>query len=248
MLLNTRKNYISKCLIFNISILLLLQQFSFAQSNSNVSSTKQQSSKFNKKALYGIKPFKPGDGLYISTFPDTTSFLNNIFSIDDMGYVDFPIVGRSNVSSKTEDELITFLKSNFQQYMRTPNVTVKPMIRVSLIGGFNTPGLYYFDYSASVWDAIQRAGGPTLEDGLKDMVWERDRDEVVDDLLPYFEKGVSLKNMGFRSGDQLVTPSDSGPSIGETIEGTIGVLSFFTGIFMIYMTYQQMVVLSQYGR
>ncbi len=163
-----------------------------------------------------------------------------------MGNVDFPIVGRSNVSSKTEDELITFLKSNFQQYIRTPNVVVKPMMRVSLIGGFTTPGLYYFDYSTSVWDAVRIAGGPTMENGLKDMVWERDRDEVVDDLLPYFEKGVSLKNMGFKSGDQFITPTIPGPTFAESIEFVMGLASFVTGLYMLYFTYQQQMILAQY--
>ena len=56
------------------------------------------------------KPFKPGDGILISTFPDTTSFLNNTFPIDDMGFVDFPIVGKVAVSSMSNEELGTFIK------------------------------------------------------------------------------------------------------------------------------------------
>jgi len=244
--INFRKNYISKLIIINISILLLLQQFTYAQVNSSSNSQGSNTKTFNKYQLTDSKPFKPGDGILISTFPDTASFLNKTFPIDDMGYVDFPIVGKIAVSSMTVEELSTFIKEKFQQYIRTPNISIKPMLRISLIGGFITPGLHYVDYSMSMWDAVRLGGGPSLEAGLKDMVWERDGEEVVDDILPYFEKGISLKNMGFKSGDQLVTPTALPTSLGESVEFVMGLATFVTSLYMTYLTYQlQVRVLQQ---
>jgi protein involved in polysaccharide export with SLBB domain len=247
-LINFRENYISKLIIINISILLLLQQFAYTQVNSNATGQNTNSKTFSKYQLTDSKPFKRGDGILISTFPDTTSFLNNTFPIDDMGFVDFPIVGKVAVSSMSNEELSTFIKEKFQQYIRTPNISIKPMMRISLIGGFMTPGLHYVDYSMSMWDAVRLGGGPSLEMGLKDMVWERDGDEVVDNIIPYFEKGISLKNMGFKSGDQLVTPTALGPTLGESIEFVLGLATFATGLYLTYFTYQLQIRVLQQGR
>ncbi len=65
---------------------------------------------------------------------------------------------------------------------------VKPAIRVSVIGGVNNPGFYYIDQNSSLWEVLKIAGGTTFEDGLKDMTWERDRDEINDNLVPYWKK------------------------------------------------------------
>lgn len=228
-------------MIITISIFLLFQQSIYAQ----VSTQKNSSTKFNKYQLSNLKSFKPGDGILINTFPDTLSFLNDTFPIDDMGFVDFPIVGKVSVSSMTTKELSIFIKNKFQQYIRTPNISIKPLLRISLIGGFTSPGLFYVDQSSSVWEAVRRAGGPTFETGLENMVWSRNGEEVVDNILPYFEKGISLKNMGFKSGDQLWTPSSNETFWDDFRTDVIPLLSFAVTIFTIYLTYQQQQILIQ---
>jgi len=216
-----------------IILLFIFSQFVFSN----------QIQKTNKRYSTGLNPFKPGDGLYISTLPDTMSFFNRVLSIDDMGYAEFPIIGRVDVTNMSSLELTEFVKKNFQQYLRTPNVFVKPMLRASILGGVANPGLYYFDYHQSLWDVVRVAGGTTMEGGIKEMVWERDRDEVVDDLIPYFEKGISLKNMGFRSGDQLWTPTPGETFWDSFRTDVIPILSFAVTIFTVYITYQQQQIL-----
>ncbi len=110
------------------------------------------------------------------------------------------------------------------------------------------PGLYYFDYHQSLWDVVREAGGTSFEDGIKEMVWERNRDEVVDDLIPYFQKGVSLKNMGFRSGDQLWTPSSDETFWDSFRTDIIPIMSFATTIIFFYFSYQQQLALLQATR
>ena len=228
--------------------MLLFQQFAYTQVNQRSRAQNNNSKIFNKYQLTETNPFKPGDGILISTFPDTTSFLNNTFSIDDMGFVDFPSVGKVSISALTSEELDSFIKENFQQYIRTPNVSIKPMMRISLIGGFTTPGLYYIDHSTSMWDAVRLGGGLTLETGLEEMVWERDGDEVVDNIIPYFEKGVYLKNMGFKSVDQLITPTALDPTLEESIGFFMGLATFATSLYMAYLTYQLQIQLVQQRR
>jgi protein involved in polysaccharide export with SLBB domain len=183
--------------------------------------------------------YLPGDGLSISTFPDTTSFLNKVFQIDDRGYVDFPLVGKAQVSNMTEEQLVTFVRDNFKLYTRSPNVSIKSMLRLSMIGGFIRPGLFYVDYDMSFWNAIQLSGGPVLEDGIKEMQWERNGVRVKDDLRPFYEQGVSLKSMGFKSGDIIWTPSPGAETtLDIIIRDVIPILAFATTIMMAWLAYQ----------
>ncbi|NOX87861.1 MAG: hypothetical protein GXO77_02465 [Calditrichaeota bacterium] len=184
-------------------------------------------------------PFTPGDGLLISTFPDTTSFLNGTFAIDDRGYVELPIVGKVRVSKMTVEDLIFFLKTNYESYLRFPNIYVKPLVRVSLLGGFVRPGLYYVDINSSLWDVIYLAGGTLMEDGIYNLRWERREKEQSSNLVSFFERGISLKRMGFKSGDILWTPSPTRKNFWDKVRDVMPILTFATTIWAIYNTYQR---------
>ena len=76
-----------------------------------------------------------------------------------------------------------------------------------LLDNFANPGLFYVDPDYSMWDLVRMAGGTTRENGLKRMKWERDRDVVQENLIPFYESGKALSSIGFRSGDQIWTPT-----------------------------------------
>ena len=192
-------------------------------------------------------PFKPGDALFISVFPDTSSFLNGTYPIDDRGFAEFPIIGKMNVSKMTIIELKDVLKATFKSYLRSTDMYIKPLIRVSLTGGFFRPGLYYVDYNSSVWELIRRGGGPTLDEGLYAITWQRDGDDI-DDLMPYFEKGVSLKKMGFKSGDQIWTPNLPPRTFWDITRDLLPILTFATTIMLTYYTIQTNFIYLQSGR
>jgi len=194
-------------------------------------------------------PFVPGDAISISTFPDTASFLNNMFAIDDVGMVEFPIVGKVKITGMTVTQLQEYLKAQFKAYLRYPNIIVKPMIRISILGGVPRPGLYYVDEQNSLWEVMKMAGGTRLEEGLADLRWERSHDEVIDDLIPYFQSGISLRQMGFKSGDQLWTPSERPKTFAEVFSGQIiPLITFATTMFLLYWNYQVQIRLIESGR
>ncbi len=188
---------------------------------------------------WGEFPFTPGDGLLISTLPDTTSFLNGVFAIDDRGYAELPIIGKVHVSQMTVQQMLDFLKKNYENYLRYPNFYVKPVVRVSLLGGFVRPGLYYVDINSSLWDVVHLAGGTLTEDGIKDLRWQHGDKEISDHIVALYERGVSLKRMGFKSGDIFWTPSPTRPTFWDHVRDVLPVLSFATTIWAIYNTYQR---------
>lgn len=151
--------------------------------------------------------FKPGEAILVSVVPDTSSFLNGIYKIDDNGNIDFPVIGNIQILQMTESQLIDTIKNRCIDYLPFPNLTISSMIRLSLFGGFQRPGLYWIDSKKSLWDAIQISGGLLREDGLKLLRWERDGKVISNSLVQYFQSGISLSQIGFQSGDQLCITS-----------------------------------------
>ncbi len=149
---------------------------------------------------------KPGEAIRIYAFPDTGSFINGFYPVDGEGKIYLPIIGKMTVLGMSEKSFLDTLKTQYISYLRYPNLQVRHSIRISLLGGFQRPGLYYIDPDYSLWDAVYLAGGTTREDGLKRMQWERDRLPVTGDIIPYYQSGQSLRSIGFKSGDQLWTP------------------------------------------
>lgn len=159
--------------------------------------------KVDKKNLI----FTPGDAIEIRVFPDTTSFPNGIYPIDDRGFVYLPIIGYMKVSDKTTSTVESYLKDAYVNFLPQPNVQVRPLIRASLLGGFLEPGLYWIDPRENMWNLIERAGGTEREDGIEKSEWKRSNVTITKNLVPYIESGKSLETIGFKSGDQiLVTP------------------------------------------
>lgn len=156
---------------------------------------------------YG-KRFMPGDGVRITVYPDSQSFLNGEYPIDSDGNIFLPIVGKYFILNQTPQNFQKYLSTTFTPYLRFPEVQVQPLVRVSLLGGFERPGLYFVEPERSIWDLIHLAGGPVHENGLRHMRWERDRSIVNKDLIKYIESGESIQKIGFISGDQIWTPSE----------------------------------------
>lgn len=153
----------------------------------------------------GVRPlsFKPGDALEITTYPDTGAFPSGFYPIDGEGFVDFPILGYIKVVNMSSEELAKLLADKYVDFMRYPHMRIRPVIRIALNGGFYRPGLYWIDPHASLWEAIQEAGGTLRSDGFKKLKWERNKALVNKDLVSLLQDGKSLYQIGFQSGDQV---------------------------------------------
>ncbi len=180
--------------------------------------------------------FNAGDGLRITVPLDSTSFINGIYPIDGDGNIFLPIIGQYNVTSKSPEEFNIFLKSAYEQYLHYPEIQVTPLIRVGVLGGFNQSGMYYVEPQSSMWDLISMAGGTVHERGLKKMTWERDRKVLNKNLIPYLESGKSLQAIGFKSGDQIWTPSDNRSFREVLVRDILPVATFFLSFYVGIMT------------
>jgi protein involved in polysaccharide export with SLBB domain len=193
-----------------------------------------------------IRPFVKGDAVRIMVAPDSVHFINGIYQIDDNGSVFLPIIGNVKIDTMSEKELSSFLNAVYLHYLRYPSLQVQPLIRVSLLGGFQKPGLFYVSPSSSLWEVVALAGGPVREDGLKKMKWERNGILKGMELLTPMESGVSLATMGIKSGDQLwIThvPKRDGWEIFTTdilpiVSISVSAVSATASLYFVYQTFK----------
>ncbi|MEJ2637907.1 MAG: polysaccharide biosynthesis/export family protein [Calditrichia bacterium] len=182
--------------------------------------------------------FHAGDAVQISVFPDTTSFLNGTFPIDGAGDVTLPMRGKVKITNMNDKEFVQYLNENYSQYLRAPNLQVRPLIRASLIGGFSTPGSYYIDRNATLWQLVRLGGGIVLENGLKRMRWERNNRSLQKNLVPLFESDKSLQEIGFRSGDQIWVPAERNRTFIDRVSQIVPFITVGLSVYTFYLTYQ----------
>lgn len=169
----------------------------------------------------------PGDGIKISVYPDTDHFINGIYKISSKGYADLPIIGKFKVTEKTCEELNTDLKKRYIDYLKFPNIQITPQVRVTTVGGFRAPGLYWIHPYDGIWEVVQNSGGPIRSDGIEKIKWVRSGEDMGDSLVHAFESGISLTDMGFKSGDQLtLTTRAERRGIDVFLQDVLPVISF----------------------
>ena len=139
------------------------------------------SSFFNKKDIeYRMQP---GDNLYIkvvSLDEQTTILLNpsgtggyymnsdpaiylNSYTVDDKGYLDFPLTGRILVKNLTVAEIKEKIQEELQEYLKEFVVIVKMVnFNLTILGEVNRSGQYkVYQNSINLFEAVSMAGDLT---------------------------------------------------------------------------------------
>lgn len=168
-----------------------------------ISQSRSQENVQNSMVLFSDSVFSPGDAIRITASADTGSFINGDYTISMDGTAFLPIIGQVNVTKMSTAEFSTLLRNAYQPYLRYPELQVQPLIRVCVLGGFTQPGMYYLEPNKSIWDILYISGGLKFSDGLKQLRWERNNKVINKNLAPLVESGQSLRQIGFKSGDQL---------------------------------------------
>jgi len=194
---------------------------------------------FSQSQLSKEDVFQIGDGVRIRIWQiwevgstrGSNIELSGDYSIDGKGYIDLPIVGKVKVTGLRPEQVAELLKSKYSAYLREPVIIVRPLIRVTMQGAFNRPGSYRIDPESSLWELVALAGGPNQTCDLRKMRVERGGKVVIKNLLKSFEKGYSLRDIGIRSGDQILAPNRSR----FTIRTLMGYLSFAMSAALLYL-------------
>jgi protein involved in polysaccharide export with SLBB domain len=103
-------------------------------------------------------------------------------------------------------ELRDYLTQHVSRYLRNPQITVNPLVRVSVVGEVMRPGFYPLSADVPVSDAIMAAGGPSQAADLAHTVVMRGGKEVIShlEIREAVQSGKTLDELNVREGDEIV--------------------------------------------
>ena len=165
---------------------------------------------FSSPTINKKNEFYPGDALEI-TFIDIYKKSNgkgiNIggqYIVDSRGHIMMPLVGSIKVVGYNRYTLAEKIVDVYKSYFTEPYISIKPLIRLTLMGTFKKPGSYRISPESSLWELIEQAGGPLSNCDLNSIKVIRGDKVVIEDLLASFEKAYSLEDIEVKSGDQII--------------------------------------------
>jgi len=156
----------------------------------------------NRDTTTSTLAIRPGDVVHIQVWGHDE--LSGEFPVDENYNLLFPLVGSINVRDVTVSQLRERLNTELSQLFQRPFFTLTPMFRVAVLGEVYKPGLYSVDPTLSVVDLLALAGGPTRQANQNKLQLIRGGQAVHVSLEPQAIATASLRELGVRSGDQLV--------------------------------------------
>jgi polysaccharide export outer membrane protein len=105
--------------------------------------------------------FDKGDE-YNNYYTEAAIYLNS-YTVNDSGFVEFPLIGKIFVNNFTVDEVRENLQQKVNEYVKNTIVIVKlANFRISMFGEFKNPGKYVvYQDNINIFEAIAMAGDMT---------------------------------------------------------------------------------------
>jgi polysaccharide export outer membrane protein len=147
---------------------------------------------------------RPGDVVRITVWGHQE--LSGEFPIDENYDLLYPLIGPINVRSLTVTQLRERINTDLSQLFQRPFIAVTPLFRVAVLGEVLKPGLYSVDPTLTVFDVLALAGGTTRDAKQNRVQLLRGGESIRVSLEPAALARSTLRELGARSGDQVVVP------------------------------------------
>lgn len=173
---------------------------------------------------------RPGDLLKIAVFRDKE--LSGDYPIDARGYVQIPGLGVIKAAGLEPTDVTDRLRlALVERGFARPEISVQPMIRVSVLGEVRSPNVYPVDPGTSLLQLLTVAGGPTERARLKDTRVIRDGQAFRVDMESGL-KGSAAGRIVLYSNDVVVVDRKKGLT-GENLGLTLTAASLMLTILNI---------------
>lgn len=177
---------------------------------------------------------RAGDAVRIAVFRDTE--LTGEYLIDSRGQLQIPGLGVIQAAGLNPDQLKTSLRQALIQLGTTnPQISVQPLVRVSVLGEVRSPALYPVDPGISLIQLVTIAGGPTPSANLRRTRVVREG-RVFEVDLESALTGSAAGRVVLYSNDVVVIPKKTGftrETLNLVLSLTTTALSIATLIFTI---------------
>ncbi len=150
---------------------------------------------------------RPGDVVKVQVFGHDE--LSGDFPIDENDTLLLPIVGGFSVENMTINDLRGRIRREFGQLYTQSFVAVTPLFRVAVLGEVQRPGLYSVDPTMTVYTVIAEAGGTMKTSNERGIKLIRNGQEMGIPLAAGSLASATLRELGIRSGDQIIVPRKS---------------------------------------
>lgn len=102
-------------------------------------------------------------------------------------------------------ELEGYLTEQLRRFIRSPQVSARPQIRLTILGGVGAPGFHQLDAEMLLSDALNAAGGIGNATELPKSKILRDDQEIVsgEEFARAITDGTSLDQLNLRAGDVI---------------------------------------------
>ena len=147
---------------------------------------------------------RPGDVIRVVVWGHQE--LSGEFPIDENYNLLYPLIGPINVRNLSVTQLRAQLNTDLSQLFQRPFIAVTPLFRVAVLGEVMKPGLYSADPTLTIFDLIALAGGPTQDADQKKLQLLRGGEEIRVSIEPATLARSTLRELGVRSGDQVMVP------------------------------------------
>ena len=177
-----------------------------------------------------VGALRPGDLLKIAVFRDKE--LSGDYPIDARGYVQIPGLGVIKAAGLEPTDVTDRLRlALVERGFARPEISVQPMIRVSVLGEVRSPSVYPVDPGTSLLQLLTVAGGPTERAKLKDTRVIRDGRAFQVDMESGL-KGSAAGRIVLYSNDVVVVARKKGLT-GENLGLTLTAASLLLTILNI---------------
>lgn len=134
---------------------------------------------------------RPGN---MDNYYSESSIYLNSYTVNDSGYIEFPLIGKIIVNNFTIEQIRKKLQAKVEEYVKNTTVIVKlANFRVSMLGEFKNPGKYVvYQDKINIFEAIAMAG---------DMTDFARRNKVL--LVRQSEKGVKTYQINLNDYSML---------------------------------------------
>jgi protein involved in polysaccharide export with SLBB domain len=151
---------------------------------------------------------RTGDILALKVYRD--SELSGSYLIEANGYVQIPGLGTIRAAGLRPDQVTqSMIEAMRSKGFREPELAVRPMIRISVLGQVRLPMLYSIDPGLSLLQLITMAGGPTDRADLKRTRVIRDGKAYVVDIEAALH-GSASGRVALYSNDVVFIPPKRG--------------------------------------
>lgn len=159
-------------------------------------------------SVRNVGTLRPGDILEVVVYREKE--LSNKYLIDARGFVQIPGLGVVQAAGLDPTQVKARLVDSLRaRGFERPEISVQPLVRVSVLGQVRTPGLYPVDPGTSLLQLVTIAGGPGENADLRRTRVVRDGRAYTVDLESALT-GSSAGRIVLYSNDYVVVPRRKG--------------------------------------